>query len=134
MSEDINDDMARPLLETRGEIVCFALLSGNVERISRLLVKPDYRYLMAPVYANNGIDLGIQCLQQYCVNSISSLVDLYIRESRSRQFIRKEPYPARNMPNESPDGYFPLSDEELDEFKQLLLLRDPNRFQLSFSK
>jgi len=128
----------RPLMETRGELICFAICKGNLYATKRLGFNPEYCYLITTVYANDGVDLGIQSFQWHGASrTISELVDKYIKESPSRVFVRKEPSPVRNMRADDPRaitlGYNPLSKAEIAEFKRLLLNRDPERYALSFS-
>jgi hypothetical protein len=125
---------SRSILETRGEIVCFEVFKGDPTVIQALFLKADYCFLLAPVYAISGVDLGKQRLKYNCACTIRQLVDVYIKKSNSHIFTRKEPYPVKNREYQDLSlGYCPLSGVEMEEFKKLLHTRNLERFNLSFA-
>ncbi len=123
----------KPLIETRGKIIFFEICKGNSIAIERLGFLPEYYYLMTIVYANDGADLGLQSFQYYgAASTINELVNIYLKNSNSIEFNRKKPYPVRNREGFHELGYEPLDEEEMAEFKLILLFRDIEKYLLSF--
>lgn len=102
---------------------------------------PKSRYLLARGYTGgteselSGKQENTRRNPQAFIGSytIGDLVDNYINASTFGHGI----LPVRNMPSDDEArklGYSPLKEEDMNEFKRLLKIFDPERYKLSFLK